>query len=94
MASRELMARFKSAFSNWLASVRAGHSTGSSRVLSETLSPRVRRSSSTIEVTRALMSVGFTSSDWRRPKASRRAVSAAARWAEFMVAVMYLSVSA
>lgn len=48
----------------------------------------VRRSMSSIDTTSMFTSTGLGSSDWRRAKASRRWVSAAARLAEVVAASM------
>ncbi|GJE41574.1 hypothetical protein AEGHOMDF_0740 [Methylobacterium soli] len=88
MASRALMQRLRSAFSSWFGSARVLH-----RPLAVTTSrgiagPTERRISSSMPVTSRFTLVGFGSSVWRREKASRRCVSAAARfeapWAALM----------
>ena len=67
------------ALSSWLGSVSARHSRSASAVSIRTDAPRVRVSSSDMPATRPFTSTGCGASGWRREKARRRAVSAAAR---------------
>ncbi|MNI69137.1 hypothetical protein D3C73_1248690 [compost metagenome] len=76
------MARFNSALSNWLASSVACNGSGEGSARIRTASPRVLCSRCCTETSSVLISTGRASSDCRRENASRRWVSAAARWAE------------
>ena len=88
MASRALMHRFSRAFSSWCGSTRVVHSPPAATASTATSGPTVRRTSSSMPVTKRFTSVGLGSSVCRREKASKRWVSAAARldapWAAVM----------
>ena len=81
MASRALMHRFRSAFSSWPGSISAGHRPAAPTTSREISGPIVRRISSSIPPMSAFTLVGLGVRVWRREKASRRWVSAAARLA-------------
>ena len=77
-----IASRLRMALSSWLSSQSEVQRSLPAIISSTVEGPSVRRSRSSIEDKNALASTGFGSSGWRRAKASRRWVSAAARSAE------------
>ena len=70
MASRALMARFRTAFSTWLGSTSVFHNPPAITVSTWIFSPRVRRSMSLMSRITRPRSTELGSSAWRRAKAS------------------------
>ena len=82
MASRALMARLRIAFSSWFWSHSVGQRSAGERQLE--LDALAQRAAQQVlhDAISGLTSSGLGSSGWRREKASRRCVSAAARLAD------------
>ena len=93
MASRALMHKFSSALSSCDGSTRTGHKPPAPTTSIATFGPMVRRSRSSMPPISLLASSARGSRVWRREKAKRRCVSAAARLADSIAAFRKRSTS-